>query len=157
MKMRVLTLFSIIIFILLIIYRSQLVNYVAADYVPKRPSDVPNDAIWAGGIDGGVWYIISSQKRIANVWAIKIYKDNGSPWVRGEFWWKEAPDTKTMPPISAFDGHVIYLKGNKKMLPVGKHFYPHQQTTTVIIYPNPGPDYNELKQISNWEDKSETW
>jgi hypothetical protein len=58
--------------------------------------------------------------------------------------------------FSAFDGHIIYLEGNKKMLPVGEHFYPHEQATTVIVYPSPGAD-NAPEQISERQDKPESW
>jgi hypothetical protein len=126
------------------------------NYAPKRPPSLPKEAVWAGGVDGGAWYVVDSQKPAPDVWQIRVYRDNGSPWVRGSFWWKEATNMKALPSFSAFDGNVIYLEGNKKMFPVGALFYPEEQATKVIIYPSPSSDY-KLEQIGEREDKPESW
>jgi hypothetical protein len=158
MKTRIFILTGVIGLILLIgCYRAFNLPTILNDQ-PKRPDNLPNEAFWSGGMDGGAWFVINPQKVAPDIWQIKIYSDDGQPWVRGNFWWKSAKNIKTSLPISGFDGHIILLESNEEMLPVGEHFYPQKgQDTKVIIYPTPSPEYTELKQLGERVDKPESW
>lgn len=49
----------------------------------ERHSNIPEHAVWYGGIDGGVWITVSEYDSI-NTFAIKVYNENdGSLWNSG--------------------------------------------------------------------------
>jgi hypothetical protein len=127
------------------------------DYTPKRPPNLPEEAVWAGGADGGAWFVILPQQQRIDVWSVKIYTDNGEPWVRGDFWLKDAEKVKRPIPIAFFDGRNIFLVGGAKMLPVGEHHYAVAGHDTIIkVYPPPGADYAP-EPLNEKSVKEETW
>ena len=156
MKIVVLILIAIVV-LLLLFGGYQLFNNSTPNFAPKRPSNLSSEAVWSGGRDGGAWFVVNPRQPAPDVWEIKIYNDDGHPWARGSFWLKDAPNVKPPFHFSAFDGRIIYLEGNKMMFAIGEHFYPHGDSTRVITYPAPGPDYDETKPIGEREDKPESW
>lgn len=48
-----------------------------------KPSDVPKEAIWKGGVDGGCWILFS--KVSENNIEATIFYENGEVWVKGTF------------------------------------------------------------------------
>ena len=110
-------------------------------------------------MDGGAWFTINFKQPATDVWEIKIYTDDGRPWVRGNFWSNRAAGANSLPAISGFDGITIHLRDGKIMLPVGEHFYRSigGGDIKVINYPQPSADYTEPKSIGERLDKPESW
>jgi hypothetical protein len=80
---------------------------------PVRPRNVPPDAWWSGGPDGGAW--IQVRKVRENDFTAKIFDDGGSVWVAGQF----IASTKITQPLNkdwlrkniiGFDGRQIFVR-----------------------------------------------
>lgn len=52
---------------------------------PDRPTNVPANAIWYGGSDGGCWIRISDTDRKNEFYAEIYYQNNGAIWQKGIF------------------------------------------------------------------------
>lgn len=52
---------------------------------PPRPSNVPAEAIWAGGSDGGAWIQCSP---LSGKWEFHciVYRDEGELWAKGTYY-----------------------------------------------------------------------
>jgi hypothetical protein len=158
MKTRISLILGIIGLIFVIVVYQCFNAYTISSDQPHKPSNLPQDAFWSGGMDGGAWYVVTPEQTQPDVWNIKIYTDDGRPWVRGNFWWKAPTKHKLPLPISSFDGHVIHLEDNERMLPVGEHFYPQKwQNTLVVLYPSPDSSYNELTKLNKRSAPMESW
>lgn len=49
----------------------------------EKPSNVPQDAIWKGGVDGGCWILFD--KVSENIIEATIFYENGEVWDKGVF------------------------------------------------------------------------
>lgn len=81
--------------------------FLACDVQEKkeRPIQVPKDALWKGGVDGGCWILFSSVTD--TIVEATIFHGNGELWEKGRF--KKASKcelnrTEIVNEISAFDG-----------------------------------------------------
>lgn len=50
---------------------------------PGRPASVPASAVWAGGMDGGMWY--DCRAKVKNYECVTYHEENGSVLDRGEY------------------------------------------------------------------------
>jgi hypothetical protein len=86
-----------------------------ADIIPKRISNIPIDAFWVGGVDGGQWYRIDSINTTEKSIHFKIYNDfNGNLVIDKKFklHCDNDPEIKwdyIRGQINAFDGQRILL------------------------------------------------
>lgn len=87
---------------------------------PVHLKNIPQNAFWAGGPDGGDWYVVNDVHPHKNSADIAIYNDQDGSIImsrqfilvcsgRGDPMWIE--DLKKQ--ISFFDGQRIYLKTEK--------------------------------------------
>lgn len=93
---------------------TELINLLLENNVPEKPSSIPNEAFWKGGIDGGYWFFIGEiddNKKQVN---IKIFDD-----FKGELLLNKTfelncnvdIDLKNLKnEITFFNGNEIYLK-----------------------------------------------
>ena len=86
----------------------------------KRPATVPSNAIWVGGIDGGVYVLIAKQaNRDKQIYNGNIYFENGEQWYSGKM--KLIPEYSTFTDIrnkdnySGWDGEVLYLTKGRSL------------------------------------------
>ena len=83
---------------------------------PVRRGDIPEKAFWAGGADGGNWYLVEDVHSHSNNAVIKVYNDNdGSLIVSKKFMLICQPENivyieDLQKQISGFDGERILLK-----------------------------------------------
>jgi hypothetical protein len=92
---------------------------------PIRPENVPEEAFWAGGADGGNWYLINKVDTIQNRAIITVYNDQSGDRILTKWFLINCPSdhavsiTNLRELINAFDGERIYLKaknGKKECL-----------------------------------------
>ncbi len=88
---------------------------------PARPANVPKEAIWSGGMDGGVFiYIKKSENAPSNIYSAEIYYDT-----TGEIWYKgrlslEASENKIFDfndkdVYAGWDGDTLYLRDGRML------------------------------------------
>ena len=88
-----------------------------SSYEPEsRPSSVPEQALWIGGADGGIYLEIS--KTSDSTYYSKIYFDStGEIWFEGNLTYEGNKALEiTNPEIFSFwDGDSLYLVNNEKL------------------------------------------
>jgi hypothetical protein len=89
---------------------------------PPRPSGVPAKAVWAGGIDGGA-FILLSPPTPNGIFPAKIYNDHsGDLEFSGKLRLKQpspAPiDVNDPKTYSAWDGASLFLRDGRILTPV---------------------------------------
>ena len=103
---------------------------------PTRPPKVPDNTVWAGGLDGGAWIRCDriSKEPWGPVFKCTTYNDQtGEVWSRGlyvvgyfenqTFHRVQRYDGK--PRYTSFDGEVIHIESkNLLMVPHGEIDYP---------------------------------
>lgn len=82
-----------------------------SDYKPSRLPNIPSDANWYGGPDGGNW--IKLKKHQIDIFSVKIYNDHSGE-VRDSGYYKICKECKINADsivylISFYDGERIYL------------------------------------------------
>lgn len=92
----------------------------------QRPAEVPQQAYWVGGPDGGVYVNIEpttkkqqEAKKSPKAYAVAIYFDNGEPWYMGTMR-LEPTDTEPLK-LSAslfngWDGEELHLKDGRRLV-----------------------------------------
>ena len=92
----------------------------------NRLDGIPNEAVWAGGLDGGHW--IYCKKLSMTRFYCHIYLDNGSEISYGEYCLydlaKNRESDVERPDYLYFDGDTIHLKDSMNLLPDGMIQYP---------------------------------
>lgn len=113
-------------------------SVVADDSAPPRPQAVPQEAIWAGGADGGAWILCAPVPSGEALLSCRVFYDgDGRVWAHGDYLpvriaWdatKDAPVSSPAPlPASldyeGFDGVALFLKDNITLVPHGTIDYP---------------------------------
>ena len=104
---------------------------------PERAQGIPKDAVWAGGLDGGSWFLCNKTKIFT--YYCRIYNDySGDIEAKGVFihksiYWndkkKEAVISalsadKPLSPYSYYDGYNIALENNETLVPDGWIIHP---------------------------------
>lgn len=88
---------------------------------PKKPAGVPKEAIWSGGLDGGVFILIKKDKNSPpNIYLAEIYFDStGEIWYKGRMSMEpsEKPsfDYKNKEVYSGWDGDILYLRDGRML------------------------------------------
>lgn len=70
----------IIVLITFMVYISSLISFEER----QKPTNIPQTAFWAGGLDGGVWVNVDNKKS-DTLYHFTIYFENGDIWERGWF------------------------------------------------------------------------
>lgn len=105
---------------------------------PERPRKVPNTALWAGGADGGAWFLCKDVIDKPLHYDCTIYNDfTGDIGSQGRFilrgyTWNEEKKRATyhvVEPLKElsfrfYDGEKIYLNESRILLPDGVIDYP---------------------------------
>lgn len=87
---------------------------IITNLVPERPTNVPPEAVWSGGVDGGSWILCSplDERRIR--YACKTYNDfNGTMSSDGEYilmriGWNAEKQCATYTEVNEFIGELNY-------------------------------------------------
>jgi hypothetical protein len=90
---------------------------------PPRPTNVPEEAVWAGGEDGGAWIDCSLDiEKGANFCTVYFDRD-GDVWARTHFVLRDSGTglPKSELTYSGFDGLVIYLSEGRVLEPLRYH------------------------------------
>lgn len=98
--------------------------------IPKRPVNVPKNAVWGGGVDGGNWYNCKKLNKQWHYYCI-IYNDfngqiesTGTYVLRGSYWDKEGnrPVVQDLNSLTlkydTFDGDAIFLLNSVSLFKV---------------------------------------
>lgn len=117
------------------------------DFKPTRPSNVPADALWAGGADGGVWAFLKGSKT-PDHYELKLFDDDGREWIRGRFW--NFKQTVVNPAeIAQFNGGQLYFKNGAYLLPIGDQKRLFRDGTSAILkYPEPSLEYTDARELT---------
>lgn len=105
---------------------------------PKKPSNVPVDAVWSGGPDGGHWFDCKKKGDDKFNYNCVIYNDhNGEVIAQGAFvlrksTWDESKGRATYSATGSvvslaynyYDGQLIHLKESLTLLPHGLIEHP---------------------------------
>lgn len=91
---------------------------------PPRPSGVPEKALWAGGLDGGAFILLTPTSSVGR-YVGKVYDDNTGQVI---FSGTLKLDAKESVPINvadaktfdAWDGDTLYLTDGRTLNPEGK-------------------------------------
>ena len=93
-----------------------------ADYRLK-PKNVPAGAFWAGGVDGGNWFVVKQINNLRNEASIEVYNDqDGSLLLSKSFILTCPTDNQILidslkEQINFFDGTKIFLTSDLKRSP----------------------------------------
>ncbi len=100
-----------------------------AEYQPEnRPSGVPNNAVWRGGMDGGYYFVLPTPLEEENTYYAEIYSEgDGALVYKGPFRYvypknaTEEPIDPTRTDINMwFDGERLFLgKSTQSLEPIG--------------------------------------
>lgn len=87
---------------------------------PERPQNVPANAIWVGGADGGAFVVVEKQRGAKpHLYYGEIYYESGGLWYKGRLALEPAtapfPDPKQANLLSAWDGDALHL-GDGRLL-----------------------------------------
>jgi hypothetical protein len=87
---------------------------------PKRPTNVPADAIWAGDKKGGTFIQIQSKTPMG--WMLRIYDDHtGNLKAEGEFRLMGMARAEILPDeLVRYDGQAVLLSDGGKLVSVTK-------------------------------------
>jgi len=87
-----------------------------SESAPNRPNNVPSEAVWAGGVDGGYWFVVTGSSE-NNTFDIKIYNEySGEVDVQESFVLNDNCTIKQMDSamlvrnIRWYNGEEIFLK-----------------------------------------------
>ena len=89
------------------------------DYLLK-PKNVPSGAFWAGGVDGGNWFLVKQINTYANEATIEIYNDQNGSLISSKTFTLICSKNHSMKidnlkdQITAFDGANIQLTSRDK-------------------------------------------
>lgn len=85
---------------------------------PVRPANVPVDAVWVGGMEGGVFVLIRKPEELSDDnYTGEVYYSSGDLSYKGEM--KLLPpgsaafDVTTKESFEGWDGDRLYLTGNR--------------------------------------------
>jgi hypothetical protein len=107
---------------------------------PERKPGIPQEAVWAGGLDGGAWIQCSKQKGFQ--YSCSIYNDfTGELMAKGVFFHrriiydssenkqiiKDLPNEKDLSPYNFFDGVFIHLAPGEALVPDGEIIWPFDE------------------------------
>lgn len=84
---------------------------------PARHANVPADAVWSGGADGGAW--IACVGPVATTYDCKVFDDfTGELRAAGRFTFvgQGAPPGARLLDLNGFDGDTIHLKGGRSLV-----------------------------------------
>jgi len=83
---------------------------------PERNLKIPSTAVWAGGIDGGYWFVVTPA-RLKNTFYVRIYNEySGDIDTEGLFTLHDncsviqLDSTKLLENIRWYNGEAIFLK-----------------------------------------------
>ncbi|OED51034.1 hypothetical protein ACH42_00050 [Endozoicomonas sp. (ex Bugula neritina AB1)] len=109
--------------------------------IPVRPANISHDAVWAGGSDGGHWFLCKDESY--HQYQCNIYNDyDGYIAARGRYtlrsvtWdekaqkavYKEAASEPKVE-FNYYDGKVIHLMNGLTLIPDGVIDYPFDETS----------------------------
>jgi len=88
---------------------------------PPRPSNVPADALWVGGLDGGVFVRVTKPAgAAAERYAAEIYGESGDVVYRGAMRMRPpgaaALEVSSREAYEGWDGEVLYLSGGRALV-----------------------------------------
>jgi hypothetical protein len=94
------------------------------DAEPSRPANLPADAFWLGGPDGGVYVRV---QRVAGtdprLYSGAVYHPDGAVWYEGEFLLEPAAAQLVEPSDTAaflgWDGTQLLLEGSRSLVARG--------------------------------------
>lgn len=78
-----------------------------------KPSDVPKDAIWKGGVDGGCWILFKSIT--SDKLDVVIFYEDGGEWERGLYEKAgncDVPVNEIINSVVGFNGQELVFKDN---------------------------------------------
>lgn len=107
-----------------------------------KPFNVPDSAIWAGGVDGGAWFACELTQGFDKYYCSVFNDFNGAVTAKGKYLllksrtledknkivFEPIESSKNIS-ISFFDGQKIHLKGNFILVPDGIIDYPFDGTS----------------------------
>jgi hypothetical protein len=82
-----------------------------------RPTNVPKEAFWAGGVDGGNWYVVKDINPSRTETTLEIYNDQDGGLIMSKSFrlvcsrGHSTSITNLKAEISGFDGEKILLRG----------------------------------------------
>ncbi len=104
-------------------------------YEPKRVAGVPQEAVWAGGADGGSWILCEPRNAEGTRYFCRVFNDfSGKEMASGEYvlrkaeWnreqqkalYSEVGEFRQRLKYNSFDGSKISLSDSLILLPEGK-------------------------------------
>lgn len=87
---------------------------------PTRPMNVPAEAFWVGGADGGVYILCNRKPDITNAYYCKVTNDfNGAVWKEEVFIIENGKpdfDTRDKQMYWSYDGDIVLRDGRTLVL-----------------------------------------
>ncbi|MDM7924096.1 MAG: hypothetical protein QUS14_17555 [Pyrinomonadaceae bacterium] len=73
--------------IVILIFVLGLMGFELSKYPPERPTNIPDDTVWAGGVDGGAWIkCVEIPSSDPQTFTCDVFGENGSTWLsKGNF------------------------------------------------------------------------
>jgi len=132
---------------------------------PERISSIPPEAVWAGGPDGGSWFLCKKESGRDDLYSCVIYNDfTGTVWSKGlyvlrRYEWNEAKKQAEYFPAEPveslqyvfYGGSIIELRGSLALVPDGIIDYPVGKGYIKRQRYNLGKPIGEEYQISESE------
>lgn len=87
---------------------------------PDKPEQVPEQAFWIGGHEGGAFILISNKKENNEYFGAVYFDTTGEVWYEGQFnYTGDAPfDVANKSSYTAWNGDFLFLENGEKLIAV---------------------------------------
>jgi len=114
------SLYMLVLFVVFVVFVSGCDRQSIVPIEPERPSNIPLESIWVGGMDGGVFVIVKeSKKRIRNsLYYAEIYYVSGDLAYQGAMQISPLGAVFNMEKKESYegwDGDTLYLSNNQRL------------------------------------------
>lgn len=108
------------VFLLILVLLFAVKNIEFSTEQGDRPLTVPEEAVWVGGNDGGVYLMLKPQNSPSDIYHAEVYYHEGSIAFKGALQLKgdfsENFNYKDSTAFSSWDGDTLYLRDGRRMI-----------------------------------------
>ena len=113
------------IIISVVILRGYLYHVEISAVIPPRPDNIPQNALWVGGADGGVYILVQdNSSENSAIYDAEIYYSEGSISYKGRLMINPVDNPifnySDVNSYSGWDGDILYLQDGRQLTIVGE-------------------------------------
>lgn len=115
----ILSITLILLFSLILVVVFLFKNIEVSSVLPPRPQNIPTNALWVGGPDGGVYVLVKNNSDSPDIYDAEIYYSEGSISYKGKLVINTADSPQfnynDINSYSAWDGDTLYLQDGRSL------------------------------------------